>query len=176
MIMRDAFLVLAGILCAVAVFCVMVVQLEKVLPGKSYDERQMQVRGRAYRFSHWTTFLYFLVAAVILIPQVETGEIKVEGYLLIFGGIMLQTISFHCYCLLNHAALPLGQKPLPAILGYVVNGVIWLGMTVMGQDHWEGMPLTGQGSAKWIYLLTGVTFLALAAMHLIRLLWKEKEE
>ena len=35
--------------------------------------------------------------------------------------------------------------------------------------------VVGHGSAGWIHLTGGVVFLYLALMHLIRLLWKEKE-
>lgn len=164
---------LLGILLGIVLLCLGVIYLERKAPGEKYDERQKSMRGNAYRLSFFAGLIYYLVVTTILIRQVD-GEKTVEPYLLIYFGLELQVMVLHTYCLLTHSALPLSEKPATSIVCYTVSGLIQLGYIFNRLGDFP-LAMVGHGSAGWIHLTGGVFFLYLAAMHLLHLLWKEKE-
>ena len=162
-------LVLAGIVLV----CLGAVWLERNFPTEKFDERQQLVRGRGYRLAYWLGFVYLLISIPLLVGYTE-GQKRVEPYLLVFCGFMLQNLVFHVYCLLNHAELPMSQKPLFTALGFLVCGILWLGNSYNAQQR-NPLSLVGYGSDGWMYLMVAFTFLSMALMHLIQLLRREKE-
>ena len=169
----KAVLWIPGILAAMAAFCALAIWIERKFPGKKYDERQQAARGRAYRVGFLTGEAFFLAAAVWQIFQVGAEKSGPEVYLVLFAGLLLQTMLFHTYCLLSGAALPLGENPLLTIVGCLIcallYGIKWI------RDPVAVLELNGQASARWIDLLVMIAFLYLALTHLIRLLRREKE-
>jgi len=163
------FAVLAGIV----LLCLAVTRMEKTAKSSEYDERQQLVRGRGYRLAFWVGFVYLLVSVPMLVGYTE-GQKMVEPYLLVLCGVMLQNLVFHTYCLLNHAALPLSQKPLFTALGFFLCGILWLGSSYNAQQR-NPLSLVGYGSDGWMYLMVAFTFCAMGLMHLIQLLRREKE-
>ena len=161
------------VLVGIFLLCLGVAWAERNFPSEKFDERQKAVRGRAYRLAFWVGFGYMLCMIPILVVQVD-GEKTVEPYLLMFGCFMLQTLVFHVYCLINHSALPLSQKPVVMILGYLVMGITWL-LNCWNCVRREPLALVGYGSDGWLYLITAITFLAMALMHVVQLLRREKE-
>lgn len=163
----------AGILLAIVVLCALSVFVEKKYPADTYDERQKQSRGRAYRLSSWVSYLYFAIVAIFLLRQVD-GEKTVEPYLLIFVGLMLQIMVDHTYCVMTHSALPLTQKRSWAILSYLVSGTIYITMFFMHQKQY-GISLVGYGTSALLFLMVGICSLYLALMHIIQLILERKE-
>ena len=173
MSMGTILLWMLGILVGIVLFCAVVIFLERKFPGKEYDERQKIMRGKASDLSLTTGFVYFLVVTAILIRQVEGGK-TVEPFLLIFFGLELQMLVYHTYCLLTHSAMPLSQRPVTAVVCYSFSGLLQLGFIYNRLGDFP-IAMVGRGSAGWIHLTGGVFFLYLALMHLIQMLWKEKE-
>jgi uncharacterized membrane protein len=165
--------VMLGVLVGIVLLCLGVTRMEKTAKSSEYDERQQSVRGRGYRLAYWVGFVYLLVSIPMLVGYTE-GEKKVEPYLLVLCGVMLQNLVFHAYCLLNHAALPMSQKPLFTALGFLLCGILWLCSSYNAQQH-NPLALVGHGSDGWTYLMVAFTFLSMALMHLIQLLRREKE-
>jgi hypothetical protein len=161
------------VLVFIFLLCLGAVWMEKSFPSEKFDERQKAVRGRAYRLSFWVQFGYMLCMIPVLVGQVD-GEKLVEPYLLMFGGFALQNLVFHVYCLINHSALPMSQKPLFTALGFLLCGILWLCSSYNAQQH-NPLALVGHGSDGWTYLMVAFTFLSMALMHLIQLLRREKE-
>ena len=165
--------IMLAVLSGIVLLCLGVTKMEKTAKSSEYDERQQLVRGRGYRLAYWVGFLYLVVALPVLIGQVE-GQKKVEPYLLIFGGFLLQNLVFHVYCLLNHADLPLMKKPLSTAVGFFVSSILWMGASYNAQQR-NPLSLVGYGSDGWMYLLIAFTFLSTALMYLIQALRREKE-
>lgn len=157
-------LVLLVALCAVVIF------MERRFPSEKYDERQKQARGNAYRLSFWVGAIYYLAIMTVMIFQVE-NEKAVEPFLLVFGGLILQIMVMHIYCILTHSALPLSEKPRVAIAGYFVCGLLQL----LTNNYSELFPLVGKGSEAWVRLMVAVSFFALAVMHVINRMRRERE-
>ena len=167
----HALLLMLGVLAAMVLVCLLVIWLEKELPGDQYDERQKIARGHAYRVSFWVGTVYYAIVMVYCINLVGNSRPPVEPYLLLFAGIVIQALVFHIYCLLTNSALPLSQKPFWAIFGYVFCGSV----NLLRLTHTDTLPLTGTGSDGWLFLLSCVAFFSLAIFHLIRFFWQETE-
>ena len=160
-----AFIVLAGVLA---------VYVGRNMPSEKFDERQKIARGDAYRFCHWVGLVYYFGLMIYFIFHTGKTGWHAEPFVLLFIGILIQLQSFHIYCVMTHSALPLGEKPMPTIIGYLVLGTMWF-VTYFAQYVPENVGLTGAASYNLFRLLIALDFYALAAMHLIGLLWKEKE-
>lgn len=171
--MGKVLLRICGILLGIVLLCLGVIYLERKCPDDDFDERQKIMRGNAHRLSFMVGLAYYLFVTTVLIRQVD-GEKTVEPFLLIFFGLELQLLVLHTYCLLTHSALPLSEKPVTAIICYVISGLIQLGYIFNRLGDFP-LEMVGHGSAGWIHLTGGIFFLYLALMHLLRLLWKDRE-
>lgn len=140
-----------------------------------YDERQQIDRGHAYQFSFYVGTFYYLVLLVYFIFHTGKSEWVVEPFVLVMIGVLLQLQSFHIYCVMTHSALPLGEKPLPTIIGYLGLGVMYLAQYFLQYIPEDVVGLTGALSYNLVRLLISLDFFSLAGLHLISLLWKEKE-
>lgn len=98
-----------------------------------------------------------------------------DGMLLVvFFGFLAQTMAFHIYCLLTHAALPMSQKPVTTIVSYGVlaaSQVVYLLIGIDLDGRWPDKPPV----MTWLYLSMAVGFGALCVMHLIQYLRDKKE-
>ena len=166
-------LLIVGVLVFVITLCAITVWMEKRFPSKEYDERQKIAKGRGYRLSFWVGMVYFLVVAIVLIGQVD-GEKRVEPYLLVMIGLMLQAMVDHTYCLLTHSALPLSQNRVVTVFGYVVCGTLQLVQFRILSKR-GGLALVGHGSSPWICLIAGCCFFYLTVLHVIQALMERKD-
>ena len=166
----NAVFLLLGFLALLVVVCLVAVWLERRFPGKRFDERQKIARGNAYRLSSWVGNVYFLVILAIMIRWPDLTRF-VEPYLLIFLGLELEVMVMHIYCIITHASLPLSEKPGMAVGCYLFVGAMYLSMNRSN----EPLCLVGYGSNRVIWLSLGIYFLALAVMHILSLLRREKE-
>ena len=169
----KVFLWMLGILVGIVLLCLGAIHWDKHFPGGEYDERQKLVQGKAARFALLTGCVYFLVAMVILIGQVD-GKKTVEPWLLVFFGVLLMLTVDHTYCFLLQAALPLSQKPMASIVSYGLLGITQL---LFFFSETERFPLdwVGHGTLGWLHLLAGVDFLYLAVMHVLQYFRDRKE-
>lgn len=171
-----------GTVAVLLLLCLIDIWFEKKFPGESYDERQRQVRGNAWGLASTIGVAYFLILYACLELKIE---LPLEVSTLIFIGLDIQLIVFHIYCLLNNAALPLGHNGWLTAGGYAFSGILYFINFRSRQKYLEWHTLYGEDSLgvtwaeatedTYLMLLVCITFIALAAMHLIRLLWKEKE-
>ena len=176
----NAILITLSALAGIVLLCLAVIFLEKRSKSKRFDEMQTISRLRGTRAAFWFGFLYFLVTVPILINQVD-GEKTIEPYLLVSIGFLMQMMVDHTYCLLTHAALPLGENPLVAIGGNAFIGLTQLFIFRNGLDDYQffGVPfaqtLVGKSSILWFHLVFAICFFYIALLHVIGLIrdWKE---
>ena len=165
----------AVVIALVALAGLLAVYVGRDFGSEKFDERQQIERGNAYRFSHWIGMIYYMGLIIYFVFHTGESEWVFEPFLLVTVGILIQLQSFHIYCLMTHSALPLGEKPLPTIIGYFGLGGVYL-IQYCGQYIPEDTPwLTGAASYNLLRLLISLDFFALAVMHLIAHLRKEKE-
>ena len=136
----------AVVIALVALAGLLAVYVGRNFGSEKFDERQQIERGNAYRFSHWVGMVYYFGLMVYFVFHVGKNEWVLQPFLLLVIGILLQLQSFHIYCLITHSALPLGEKPMPMIIGYTLLGGVYL-VQYFGQYIPEDTPwLTGAGS------------------------------
>ena len=173
MTVLQILFIMLGSLLGIVLLCLGVIYLEKRIPGKNYDERQLHARTRAHRLSFWVGFVYYLIVTGGLMKQVD-GEKTVEPFLMVFVGLILQALVLHTYSILSDAALPLSERPLYPIACFTFVGCLQL-TQFFNQLRWGIPGLTGRGAADWVFLMTGISFLYLSVLHLIQWLRGRKE-
>lgn len=165
------FIVLAVIVLAGA----LAVYIGRNLTSKKYDERQQIDRGNAYRFSWWVGTVYYFGLFTYFVFHTGKGEWPLEPFLFVLIGIMIQLQSFHIYCLMTHSALPLGEKPMPTIIGSILLGGMYLAQYFYQYIPDDIVGITRATSMNLLRLLIALDFFSMAVMHLIASLRKEKE-
>ena len=163
-----------GILGVLTLLCVAALWLERCFPGEAYDERQKLARNSAYRISFWVGNVYYLGVMTYLIAQVGGQTVRIEPFILIFIGFSIQSTVLHICCLINHAVLPIGEKPYMTIVCYLFIAFINLVSSREGLLP-EQVSLVGQESTGFLRLIMVIDFTSLAIMHILRLLIREKE-
>ena len=164
--------VMLAALVGIVLFCFGINWLDKNKHGDIYDERQLLVRGRGYELASGVSQLCFAAMVALFISQVDSEKI-VEPYLVVIAGFSIQSLVFHTYCMINHAALPVSQKPFINFVGFLVMGalVLWDFFRYV-----EDFPLSLVGYGSWgvVELLASIYLFAIAVMYLIQLLRREK--
>lgn len=163
--------------------CALVIWLEKKFPPKKYDERQMQIRGKAYKWAFITCVVYFLAISVLdyLLP----GGLQADMFLLIWIGIFLGAVVCSVYCILNDAEIPLFRSAktsyrLNFLLGVLdlINAVMRVnGMRLSLTEELQiiekefnevTLDATRNSAWAWGYLIMGIVFLCLGTIEWIR--------
>ncbi len=142
--------------------------------SKQYDERQQKARLEAGRISDWFTYAYFGWLMLYLAVGYFNQTYTLPAHLLIGFGLFMKVMAYHIYCIFSHAALPLGEKPLGAVLGYAGLAMLQgFSLARLIDDYRLGSP---QGSALAMLNVMGlVCFGFLSLAHLLTMLRKEKE-
>ena len=173
----------AGVLLAMVLVCGVSVWMDRKFPGESFDERQAMFRGKAAALTLFWGNIYFLYILICLDGDFPmpfgTGT-------MIFLGILGQAVLFHIYCVMKHAALPLGQNGWLAALSYGAMGILQMLRYNMERNLLEryASRLAEQGKAvpedhldsAWVILFLAITFCVVALLHLISMLWKVRED
>lgn len=159
--------------------------VEKVRPGKEYDERQQMLRGQAYRFAFFVGAGCFLVGFFCM-EWGGTPELKTSTVLFIC--LLVQLTAFHVYCMLKDVALPLGDKGWLTVIGYACIGVSNLMNYRNKRQYIEAyeqyikvepdttLPAPAGGPDLVVFQILGIAALILAAMHILRMMWNDREE
>ena len=177
----EAIGLLIGAALALLGLCALVIWLEKKCPSKRYDERQKEVRGKAYKWACFAGVVYFSALASLntLLP---TG-VAMDMSFAICIGLVLQGMIVSIYCSLCGAYLPFRRSPkVNIILLYSIgvldlidgaNAVRWLGIT-LEENYLEivkfpdvRLGATGDDVLAWLDLILAVGFLFLATIQLI---------
>ena len=165
------------VIAVLVLACVLTVYAGRNHVSEKFDERQQIERGNAYRFSHWTGLIYYFGLLVFFVFHTGKSEWTIEPFVLLAIGILIQLDSFHIYCLITHCALPLGEKPMPTIVGYFLMGGVHFAQYFMQhipEDAALKAGFTGAASHNLFRLLIAFDFCALAVMHLVAMLRKEE--
>ena len=65
-----------------------------------YDERQLRVRGDAYRYAFYTIVIYEAILAILAVGEIT---LPIQGYLLHFAGILLGCLVLSGYSIWKDA-------------------------------------------------------------------------
>jgi len=174
-----------GALAVLFVLALVTVWMEKVRPGKAYDERQQMLRGKAYRFAFFVGTGCFLVGFICL---EWGGALELKTSTVLFICLMVQLMAFHVYCMLKDVSLPLGDKGWLTVIGYACIGISNLMNYRSKRQYAEAyeqyikvepdttLPAPTGGPELVVFQILGITALILAAMHIMRMMWNDTEE
>lgn len=181
----SALLWCLGVLTALVGLCWVVSFFQQHLPSETYDERQKQVRGRANGLAFGFGYVYFLVLFACLELEVE---LPLEVASLVILGLLMQAMILQIYAMLHNVQLPLGKRHWTSVLAYGILGLSYLylfhnrkdALRVAEAAAEKGVDLLGvtiESATEDVYLILvfSMIFFTMAALHLIRLLWPEKE-
>lgn len=165
--------VMLAVLVGIVLFCFGATWLEKQKHGDFYDERQLVVRGRAYELAFKVSEFCFLPMIALFVYQVD-DEKFVEPYLVVIACFAIKSLVFHTYCMMNHAALPVSQKPFINFVGFLVMGGFAVRSFIRSVEDCP-LSLVGYGSWGVAVLLFALYLFFIALMYLLQLLRQEKE-
>jgi len=174
-----------GVLAALAGLCWVVGFFQKHFESEKFDERQKQVRGKADSLALTVGMVYYLILFCLMCHG-KTLPLKVSTLVLL--GVLIQLVVQNVYCLMGNANLPLGQMPGAAVLSYTCTGFVQL---MIFRNRMEslriakialeqgvdflGVPIESAAEDVYLFLIFSIMFFSMAAMHLIRMIWPEKE-
>lgn len=165
-------ILVAGVFAVLALLCLLDIKLSEKNPGKVFDERQDLARGNASRLSCFISFVYFF-GVLVYFRYRDSVSIQVEPTLLVYVGLVIQIMASQIYCIMTRSALALSERPSLTIAGFSICGLLLL-LGLPAYDLSGGLAFTGHSRA-WYDLIGGMALCLLAVLHLISLLWKEKE-
>ena len=186
MTVKKVLLGFAVVLAVLVLACLCVVWLEKNCPSKEYDERQKQVQGKAYRFAFLVGGCYYIV--LWLWRPIFGEEIPFEGSSLVLLGLFIEGVAFEIYCLLNNAALPLGNKGGRQMVfscsAFCILNILKFRSQLKSFETYKRylelepdptLPVPEINGDTWMTLIIAMVFGVLARIYLYSLLRTEKE-
>ena len=175
-----------GVMAALVGLCWVVSFFQRKLPSDKFDERQKQVRGRANGLAFGFGYVYYLVLFAAMNLR---WKLPVDVESLVILGLLMQAMILHIYAMLHNAELPFGKKHWTSILAYGIMGFSQLSIFRTNQEKLRvaetaaeqgvdmlGISIESAREDTYLILIFSIMFFTLAAMHLIRMVWPEKEE
>ena len=111
-----------------------------------YDERQLRIRGDAYRFAFYTVVIY---EVILLVVEIGGFTLPLESYVIHFAGILLGILVLSGICIWKDAYWGLNNNRKRYGIILVVAGLLNIFPVVMALR--EG----GGDDFPWVNLLTG---------------------
>jgi len=145
-------------------------------PGRffgRFDERQMKVRGKAFKAAFIVMTVYYLIYGM-LITFCKTG-FGAEN-IMIFFGLEIGFITFAVYCILRDAFLSLNQSFITSIITDAVCALIMF--VSFFKDRADGLPVIVDGKlTETVFTLSiGITFSIVLIASLVRHHYEKKED
>ncbi len=135
-----------------------------------YDERQIAARGKAYKTALFTTFGYFIIAALIDVLGIKWAEISI----VLFIGLFLSVGVFVVTALFSDAYFIDSQKnigyPIIALLISLING----GISVMNIMDGESLITNGMLNIDSLNAVVCVSLFVVSVLMFIKIIIDKK--
>lgn len=133
-----------------------------------YDERQLLVRGKSFKYGFITLMIYF---GAVFFLQVSSEQRWIEDYIVTTLGICLGILVFAGYSIWNDAYLSFKNSPGKYIVLLTAAGLINLMMTFIPTL------LLGEESRLYLMnLMVGITALLLVLLFAVKRIKDSKQE
>ena len=132
-----------------------------------YDERQLRVRGDAYRYAFYSVVIYEVIVFII---EIGGFHLPIENYVIHFAGIILGVLVLSTYCIWKDAYWGLNNNRRRYGIILVVAGLLNAFPVVMA------LRSGSEDSFPQVNLLTTVMLLAVGAELLIKHLMEKRAE
>lgn len=160
---------LSGVAVGVIVGLILVVVLYKLANTNhktrtEYDERQKELRGRAYMYAFYTMLVFECVMMALGFAEVT---LPVDAYLVHFTGIVISCMVLACYCIWHDVYWGLNNDPKRYIFVFAV--LIVLNAVPVVRTLMEGTMIEdGKISSVAVNLIVLVMMLVLIVLLFIK--------
>lgn len=167
-----ALALMLGVTVLVLLLCVAVRHYSVGAQSREHDERQILAQGKAYQLSGMVALVYYGVLAVFLPVGLPNETVKT----LLFFGLYVDMIVFATYSVLSDAYVGRSNTEWGAGLGFLVVGVLHLGLFGLNLAQYDGViPFEGTGAGSFRSIIMGVGFGYLGILLLVKH-WRNKRE
>jgi len=139
---------------------------------KQYDERQILARGTAFKAAFFTMFIYNIILCFL---QIADFPIPMEKSLLPLLGIVVGTIVFVGYAIMNDAYFSLNQNKKGLLILFAALGILQTANGIYGIVTGEAVK-NGIMTVRAGSLFTGIMFILLFVFLGIKALIDREEE
>lgn len=159
---------LAGVLVGIAIVLLITFILRKargasIRGAEEYDERQLIIRGKGYKYGFATFMIYGII--YFLYSTVGGKPIMLDG-VATFLGVMLGVFVLACYNILNDAQFGYKDSGKRALLVYGIVAAICLTVSIINLVE-VGLVQNGLIDRAIVTLVMGIGFLILFICTLI---------
>lgn len=158
-----------GIALGVIVLLVFILKKNKKKGSCQYDERQVLVRGTAFKYGFWTSLFYFV--AFSLFQDVTNGRYT-DNFSGTFLGICTSVAVWAIYAIWNDGYFSMMENPQYYVRIFVAVGLLNVIVGMRGLRHWE----SGQLNTVMNLYGAGLFALLLVVMGLKRMRDKKEQE
>ena len=169
--------IISGVLCGLALVA-FIMWLVKKMGGKvdlehrnAYDERQLVVRGKAYKAAYLTLTAYMIIFAILDDLMEIMLFMSVGG---IWLGICLSILVFAVICIVEDAYMSLYENAKGIIL--LLSFVAIVNLVVGCINLWHGLPLVTDGglSVTTVNLMMGLLYLVISIVLCGKIIYNKK--
>lgn len=160
------------IICVIFFAILVLLQCRSKQQMGKYDERQIAVRGSAYKAGFMTIFLCDLLVGIMMLMMNTDFFIKYEMILFI-GSAFLGLTVFAVIAILKGAFLTAHQNPVKKII-LVIMVVLVNALAAFYKPKWK-TPGELFSSVNGINVLIVLCFLIILAVYIIKMLQERRE-
>ncbi|MBQ8924481.1 MAG: hypothetical protein IJ053_06765 [Lachnospiraceae bacterium] len=165
---RIGFVV--GFLLVLFVCGIFILARKKAIGKGEYDERQELVRGRGYKLGFFT-FAICNMVILCLSDGDHVMYIDVDAAMII--SVLISTVVFAVYCIINDGYFGLVEKPLSSILVLLGIGIMNFAIGFANRSEWV---VDGRLKFPIVSLACGIAMLVVSVTGLIKLGLNKREE
>ena len=129
-----------------------------------YDERQVIIRGRGYRYAFYSIVIYECCMLILGIGEIS---LPIKEYMLHFGGICLGCVVLACYSIWNDVYWGLNNSPKRYIVLFAATAVL-NAIPVIGSVKGGTFIENGKFGTPFINVMVLVMLLILAVTLLVK--------
>lgn len=133
------------------------------------------LRGKAYRFSYWITFVFLGCVMMVDLVRRDLGLYTVPGHLLLWCAGAVLGLSFNFYCLLADVCTPPADDPWGKVVGPLFGAGLWL-FSFFGNLKGSALALAEEDSSHWLRLVLGISLLVQGIIAWIQIFRSRKEK
>ncbi len=147
-------------------------------PAKKYDERQIAMQGRAYKYAFFTMFIYFTIVAVFSMISSLPVVLKVSFStdFLVTQGVLTGAVVFAVTAIIHDAYFRLDDNQTMIIAIFTVSSLINIAIGVFRIIHGDAAKTGIINMMNSGNLLCGISLLVLPIAIMVKKLLDRNEE
>lgn len=164
--------VLLGCIAFVCLTCIIIILFKKNRTERKYDERQLLVRGNAFKYAFFTMLIYNVIAYILYLCEANLPLFPDTLFML---GVLVGLMVFVTYSIWNDAYYALNENKKQVNTFLIVIGILNLGI---GISHlFDGTAIVnGKLAVGSINLICGILLIYVFIVNIIKFLVDKRSE